>query len=79
MHSMIPYSGFFPSVLKFVLFVLLLLRMNIFSARPAHVRRGVVHVRTQETKIKLTKIHIFLRRTKNEKTPLYGIHKVLKV
>ena len=30
-----------------------------FSARPARVRRGVVHVRAQETKIKLTKIHIF--------------------
>ena len=26
----LPYSGFFPSVLKFVLFVLLLLRTNIF-------------------------------------------------
>ena len=30
-----------------------------FSARPARVRRGVVHVRAQETKMKLTKIHIF--------------------
>ena len=29
-HSHVPYSVFFPSVLKFVLFVLLLLRTNIF-------------------------------------------------
>ena len=35
-----------------------------FSARPVHVCRGVVHVRAQEMKMKLTKIHIFLCRTK---------------
>ena len=35
-----------------------------FPARPARVRRGVVHVRAQETKSNCRK-SVFLRRTKN--------------
>ena len=35
-----------------------------FPARPARVRRGVVHVRAQETKIKLSEIRIFAQNEK---------------
>ena len=59
----IPYSVFFRRS-KIIFFRSLTAQNEYFSARPAHVRRGVVHVCAQETKIKLTKIHIFLRRTK---------------
>ena len=63
--------AFFPVGSKIRSFRSLTAQNEYFSARPARVHRGVVHVRTQEMKIKLTKIHIFAQNENVNKT-LYG-------